>query len=93
LDYGGSVIDCCGHYNLLETAAIIKKSHYFVGNDSGLGHIASAVETNSFTIFGVGEPHRYRPWSRNSLWMQDKKYQINNITPNDVAKKIILNLN
>ena len=93
LDYSGSVIDCCGHYNLLETAAIIKKSHYFVGNDSGLGHIASAVETNSFTIFGVGQPHRYRPWSRNSLWIQDDKYKINNIKPNDVAKKIIFQLN
>ena len=89
LNYKGKIIDCCGHYNLLETAAIIKESDFFVGNDSGLGHIASAVRTKSFTIFGIGEPHRYRPWSDDSLWMQDESHEINNISPKTVAKKII----
>ena len=89
LNYKGKIIDCCGHYNLLETAAIIKESDFFVGNDSGLGHIASAVRTKSFTIFGIGEPHRYSPWSDDSLWMQDESHEINNISPKTVAKKII----
>ena len=93
IGYKGTVIDCCGHYNLLETAAIIKKSDFFVGNDSGLGHIASAVKTKSFTIFGVGEPHRYSPWGDNASWVQDKDYQINNIKPKIVANKIIEQLN
>jgi len=92
LGYKGKIIDCCGHYNLLETAAIIKRSDFFVGNDSGLGHIASAVKTKSFTIFGVGEPHRYRPWSEDALWIQDKNHEINNINPRTIAKKIISQL-
>ena len=90
--YKGIIIDCCGHYNLLETAAIIKRSNFYVGNDSGLGHIASAVKTKSFTVFGVGQPHRYRPWSKKAFWIQDKNYQINNIDPKLVAKKIIQQL-
>ena len=93
LGYKGEIIDCCGLYNLLETAAIIKNSDFFVGNDSGLGHIASAVKTKSFTIFGVGEPHRYSPWGDNASWVQDKDYQINNIKPKIVANKIIEQLN
>jgi heptosyltransferase III len=87
--YKGSVIDCCGHYNLLETAAIIKESNFFVGNDSGLGHIASAVGTKSFTIFGIGNPSRYKPWGKKALWIQDKNYEINNVGSKIVADKII----
>jgi len=89
LGYKGRIIDCCGHYNLLETAAIIKKSDFFVGNDSGLGHIASAVKTKSFTIFGVGEPNRYSPWGCNASWLQDKNYEVNNIKPKTVANRIV----
>jgi len=92
LGHRGKIIDCCGHYNLLETAAIIKKSDFFVGNDSGLGHIASAVKTKSFTIFGVGEPHRYSPCGDDASWVQHKSYEINNINPKTVANKIIKQL-
>jgi len=89
LGFKGRIIDCCGYYNLLETAAIIKKSDFFVGNDSGLGHIASAVNTKSFTIFGVGEPNRYSPWGDNASWVQDKDYKINNVNPKTIANKIV----
>ena len=92
LGYKGKIIDCCGNYNLLETAAIIKRSDFFVGNDSGLGHIASAVKTKSFTIFGVGEPHRYSPWGTDVLWIQDRNYEINNINPKTIANKIVMQL-
>ena len=92
-EYKGIVINCCGHYNLLETAAIIKKSNFFVGNDSGLGHIASAVGTKSFTIFGVGNPSRYKPWGKNAFWIQDKDYEINNVDSRTISNKIIQALN
>ena len=92
LEYKGIILDCCGHYNLLETTAIIKKSDFYVGNDSGLGHLASAVKTKSFTVFGVGQPNRYKPWGRNAFWIQDKDYEINNIDPKLVAKNIIKQL-
>ena len=91
--YKGKVIDCCGHYNILETAAIIKKSNFYVGNDSGLGHLASAVKIQSFTIFGIGEPLRYKPWGEWALWAQDKDYQINRIDPKVIANRIIQQLN
>ena len=90
--YKGIVVDCCGHYNILETASIIKESNFYIGNDSGLGHLASAVKIKSFTIFGIGEPLRYKPWGAKAFWMQDKNYQINNVHPKVIANKIIQHL-
>ena len=92
-EFKGTVIDCCGHYNLLETAAIIKESNFYVGNDSGLGHIASAVGTKSFTIFGIGNPNRYKPWGKKASWIQDNNYEINNVDSSTVANRVIQTLN
>ncbi|MBT4182674.1 MAG: glycosyltransferase family 9 protein [Nitrosomonadales bacterium] len=87
--YGGEFLNLCGKLDLLTTAAVIKNSELFVGNDSGLGHIASAVQTKTFTIFGPGEPHRYRPWGEESYWVQDKQKIIQEIKPALVFKKVM----
>ena len=42
--------------NLKETAAVIKKSRLFIGNDSGMMHLAAMVETPIVGIFGPGNP-------------------------------------
>ena len=57
------VLQTAGHLNLCETAAVLKRAECFVGNDSGLGHIAAACGTPTLTVFGPGQPQRYRPWS------------------------------
>ncbi len=86
--YSGDVVDCAGKYNILETAALLKKSIFFVGNDSGLGHLASAVGINTFTIFELGQPHRYRPWGSRAYWHQDRTFNINNVKSSVIANKI-----
>lgn len=83
------VLDCCGKTDLLTTAALLEQADYFVGNDSGLGHLASAVGTPSFSVFGVGQPHRYRPWGDKALWVQDAEHDIANVTAQSVAEKIV----
>ncbi len=83
------VLDCCGKTDLLTTAALLEQADYFVGNDSGLGHLASAVGTPSFSVFGVGQPHRYRPWGDKALWLQDAEHNIANVTAQSVAEKIV----
>jgi len=75
------IIDYCGQLNLLETAAYLRKAHFFIGNDSGLGHIASALALPTFTVFGVGQPKRYLPWSNKAMWYQDPQFEIKNIDP------------
>ncbi len=82
------IINTCGEYNLLETAALLSKVDYFVGNDSGLGHLASAVDIPSFTIFGIGQPHRYRPWGNKAAWIQQADNNINLISVDQVTHAI-----
>ena len=87
--YTKKVYDFCGKLTLLETASVIKKSDFFIGNDSGLGHIASAVNTQSFIIFGDGDPDRYHPWGNKSSWFQNAEKDISLITPEKIYKEVI----
>lgn len=87
--YDKNVLNLCGKLSLIESSAVIKKSLYFIGNDSGLGHIAAALDVPSFTIFGREDLKRYHPWGRHSAWYQNKDKNINLIDPETVYKKII----
>lgn len=51
-----------GRTTLPEAAALLARCRAFVGNDSGLGHLAAAVDVPTLTVFGPGDPPRYRPW-------------------------------
>jgi ADP-heptose:LPS heptosyltransferase len=48
---------------LPEITALASKSKIFVGNDSGIAHIAAAVETPSVVIFGSSNINHWRPWT------------------------------
>ena len=83
------VINLCGSLTLMETAAAIKLSTFFIGNDSGLGHIASAVKVKSFTIFAKEDPKRYHPWGEKAFWYQDRSKDISKIEPDLIFSKIL----
>ena len=42
-------------------AAIIKRSDLFVGNDSGITHLAAAIGTPTISIFGPTDPRMWGP--------------------------------
>ena len=48
--------------SILQVAAIIKRCKIFITNDSGLMHIASAVDTPTIAIFGPTNPLWVHPW-------------------------------
>lgn len=48
---------------LPEITALAARSSIFVGNDSGIAHIAAAVETPTVVIFGSSNIVHWRPWS------------------------------
>ena len=56
------LLDFCGRTTLPVAAALLARARAFVGNDSGLGHMAAALGTATLTVFGPGQPERYRPW-------------------------------
>jgi lipopolysaccharide heptosyltransferase II len=55
--------------SLPEVAALASKAKLFVGNDSGIAHIAAAVGTPSVVIFGSSNRGHWHPWT-------DAPYQV-----------------
>ena len=48
---------------LPEVTALAARARLFVGNDSGIAHIAAAVRTPSVIIFGSSNVAHWRPWT------------------------------
>lgn len=63
-------LNLCGRTTILEAAAVLGRCAGFIGNDSGLGHLASAMGTPTLTLFGPGDPARYRPWGPDAAWIE-----------------------
>ena len=49
--------------SLPEVTAFAARAQLFVGNDSGIAHIAAAVNTPSVVIFGSSNVAHWRPWT------------------------------
>jgi predicted lipopolysaccharide heptosyltransferase III len=49
--------------SLPEITALLARARLFVGNDSGIAHIAAAVETPAVVVFGSSNIAHWRPWS------------------------------
>lgn len=64
-----SDIDVAAHATLPELAAYIYESGWFIGNDSGIGHLASALGLPTLSIFPrKGLARRWRPgWGKNRV--------------------------
>ncbi len=51
-------------------AAYLKSSNFFIGNDSGLMHMAAAVGTPNLGLFGPDSlPEKFRPWGSHSSYI------------------------
>lgn len=59
---GPRAIDLGGRTDPPEAAACLERAALFVGNDSGLMHMAAAVGTPTLGLFGPGYPEIYGPW-------------------------------
>ncbi|MGH9872538.1 MAG: glycosyltransferase family 9 protein [Pyrinomonadaceae bacterium] len=48
--------------SLPEITALLARARVFIGNDSGIAHIAAAVKAPSVVIFGSSNTAHWRPW-------------------------------
>jgi ADP-heptose:LPS heptosyltransferase len=60
----GRVIDLVGRTDLLTAAAVLRRSMLFIGNDTGLMHIAAAAGAPTLGLFGPSPVEQYAPWGR-----------------------------
>jgi len=55
-------IDLVGRIDLLTAAAALRRCALFVGNDTGLMHMAAASGTPTLGLFGPSPSEKYAPW-------------------------------
>jgi ADP-heptose:LPS heptosyltransferase len=63
----GRTIDLTGKVDLLTAYACLKRASLFIGNDSGLMHIAAAAGTPTVGLFGPSDERRYAPWGEHTV--------------------------
>lgn len=58
----GRTIDLVGQTDLLTAYACLAKARLFIGNDSGLMHLAAAAGAPTLGLFGPSDERLYGPW-------------------------------
>lgn len=56
------LVDLVGRTDLLTAYAVLKRARLFVGNDSGLMHLAAAAGAPTLGLFGPSDERLYGPW-------------------------------
>ena len=64
------VIDLVGRTDLLTAAAVLRRASLFIGNDTGLMHIAAAVGTPTLGLFGPSPVEQYAPWGASTAFVR-----------------------
>ena len=58
------IIDLVGKTDLLTAYACLKRARIFIGNDSGLMHLAAAAGAPTLGLFGPSDERLYAPWGK-----------------------------
>jgi len=62
-ELAGPTLTIADDLTLPEITALASNAKLFVGNDSGIAHIAAAVNTPTVVIFGSSNRDHWRPWT------------------------------
>ncbi len=76
------------HSSLPELAALIDHSKLYLGNDSGVGHLAAAVGVPGLMLYGPSDPTKNAPNSRVMQMLVAGDRKIATITVDDVWNRI-----
>jgi len=70
--FQGEITDLSGRLNLKELVAVLKLSELFVGIDSGVMHLASALDLPVVGLFGPTDPFYVGPQNRKSRVVREE---------------------
>lgn len=59
-------LDLTGQIDLLTGYAVLKRARLFIGNDSGLMHLAAAAGAPTLGLFGPSDERLYAPWGEHT---------------------------
>ena len=63
----GQVIDLIGKIDLLTAYACLRHATLYIGNDSGLMHLAATAGVPTIGLFGPSRENHYGPWGTHTL--------------------------
>lgn len=66
-------IDTVGRIDLPAVTACLRRCAFFVGNDSGLMHMAAACGIPTLGLFGPSRAEHYAPWGPNTAWIRTEQ--------------------
>lgn len=69
---------------LTTVAAIAERCALYIGHDSGISHIAAAVETPALLLFGPTDPRVWAPANRNVRILRSATKQMNDLSLDEV---------
>ena len=84
--FAASRLPTLAHLDLGEVAALARLAGCFVGNDSGVTHLAAAAGAPGLAIFGPTDPARWRPLGRTTVIRREP---LSALTPAEVAAAVI----
>jgi heptosyltransferase-3 len=79
-----------GNKSLLEVAQQLKQSRFFLGNDSGIGHLAGLLGVPMLALFGPTDPSLKRPAGPYVETLQEMP--MDNLSPGRVLEHILQRL-
>lgn len=74
-----------GKVPLLTLYACMEKAHGFIGNDSGLMHMAAAAGIPTLGIFGPTDDAIYQPWGKCTGYVKSPDTLMKSISPASIA--------
>ncbi len=92
----------CGHVEtsleLAQVASMLTRASCYIGNDSGVSHLAGAVGTQGVVIFGPTRPEQWRPLggglkiikntSYRKKWPDREGISLEEVTPEKVLERL-----
>jgi ADP-heptose:LPS heptosyltransferase len=82
-------VDLCGGLSLPEAAACLSLASLYVGNDSGLMHLAAATGAPTLVLFGPTPASEYAPVGRCTAVALSPTGRMGDLSPEDVLAQAI----
>ena len=86
--------DLFGKSTLIEIFKIMKHCNLFIGNDSGLMHMAALANIKTFGLFGPSDKLKYKPWGKGNIAISIDRVKDNSNTFSslfdDELKRVII---
>ncbi|MBD23286.1 MAG: hypothetical protein CL572_06480 [Alphaproteobacteria bacterium] len=68
-----NLLDLVGKIDLIEMYFLMQKSNLFIGNDSGLMHLAALAKVPTIGLFGPSDIKKYSPFGSKTLAIKSPK--------------------